>query len=133
MRLDRIDWRNGQARSAKLSHGGLPMTTLSWKRPLRLTCAFAVLGTPALAATIIVDDNSGPGVDFTTISAAITAAQPGDLILVLDGSYSGFTLSKGLTVKGSGVVTVQGSVEIANVPAGISAQVLEVNIARLLI
>jgi hypothetical protein len=106
------------------------MTTLSWKRPLHLAWAFAVLSTPALATTYVVDDNGGPGVDFTTISAAVAAAQPGDLILVLDGTYSGFTLTKGLTVMGSGVVTVQGAIEIANVPAGIRAQVLVRSSAR---
>jgi hypothetical protein len=41
------------------------------------------------------------GRDFTTICRSCGGAA-GDLILVLDGSYSGFTLSKG-TVKGGGV------------------------------
>lgn len=49
-------------------------------------------------ATWIVDDDYGPGVDFTDIPPAIAAASPGDLILVRDGSYSPVILDKPLSL-----------------------------------
>lgn len=54
---------------------------------------------PVLAASAaaqghiwIVDDDGGVGVAFTDIGAAISAAADGDLIVVRDGVYPGFTL-----------------------------------------
>lgn len=65
---------------------------------LLLTASFILLAGAASAATWIVDDDGGPGVDFTDIPPAIAAAATGDLILVRDGAYSGFYLDKSLTI-----------------------------------
>ncbi len=49
----------------------------------------------------VVDDDGGPGVDFTDIGAAVTAAADLDTILVKSGSYAGFTVeAKALHVVG---------------------------------
>jgi hypothetical protein len=41
----------------------------------------------------VVAPSPGPGVDFTSVQAAITAAAEGDTILVRSGAYLGFTLT----------------------------------------
>src|SRR5262245_50864538 len=61
------------------------------------------LGFLLLQTVWVVDDNGGPGVDFTDIPPAIAAAADGDILLVKAGSYSHFTLSgKGLRILGEG-------------------------------
>ncbi|MCI0586735.1 MAG: hypothetical protein L0323_07845 [Planctomycetes bacterium] len=56
-----------------------------------------------LQTTWVVDDNGGPGVDFTDLPPAIAAAADGDVLLVQPGTYSHFTLTgKGLRILGSG-------------------------------
>ncbi|TAJ04859.1 MAG: hypothetical protein EPO68_16855 [Planctomycetota bacterium] len=47
----------------------------------------------------VVAPSAGPGVDFTSISAAVAAAQDGDLVLVKSGTYAPFQIqSKGVHV-----------------------------------
>lgn len=76
----------------------------NWRRLIvssyfMLSClSFLLIGVPATGTTWIVDDDGGPGVDFTDIPPAIVAASDYDLILVRDGTYQGFTLKKGLTI-----------------------------------
>ena len=56
-------------------------------------------GSPAQGAIWVVDDDGGPGVDFTDIQPAVDAAAPGDGVLVKDGVYLPFTIAgKGLSV-----------------------------------
>jgi hypothetical protein len=62
--------------------------------------AVAVGTAASLPTTWIVDDDGGPGVNFTKIQPAIDAAADGDLILVRAGSYGDFSLSKNLTILG---------------------------------
>ncbi len=66
-------------------------------------CAAAALAlcVPAAADTIVVDDDGGPGIDFTDIPPAVAAASAGDLMLVHPGSYSGFTVGVTLTILGA--------------------------------
>ncbi len=53
--------------------------------------------------TWVVDDNGGPGVDFTDIPPAIAAAADGDILVVQAGTYSPFALTgKGLRILGEG-------------------------------
>lgn len=65
---------------------------------IALFLALNIASGAALGAKWIVDDDGGPGVDFTDISSAIAAAAPGDIIVVRNGTYKGFTLEKGLTL-----------------------------------
>lgn len=65
---------------------------------LGVVFALAVVVTPAVASTIVVDAANGPGTNFTDIAAAITAAQPNDLILVRPGAYAPFTVDKALVI-----------------------------------
>ncbi len=72
---------------------------------------------PVLGPTWIVDDNGGPGVDFTSIQAAINAASANDVLIVRAGTYASFTLDKGLRIVGEGGPLIQGSMQIENLPA----------------
>lgn len=79
------------------------------RRRFRITLTVltaALLASPrALAGggVLIVDDDGGPGVDFTDIPPAVAAALDGDRILVRDGDYSAFTVDgKTLTVRATG-------------------------------
>lgn len=56
----------------------------------RLLLIAATLAVPVAAADVlVVDDDGGPGVDFTSLPAAVAAASPGDILLVHDGVYEG--------------------------------------------
>lgn len=57
------------------------------RTPLASSLALAVLSLAASAGTHTVAKAPGPGVDFTTIQAAVDAAVDGDLILVAPGTY----------------------------------------------
>jgi hypothetical protein len=81
------------------------------------------LAMPARAGTWIVDDSGGA--DFTDLPAAIAAAAPGDLLVVRDGHYSSFILTKGLAIvadTGASPTLVitpgEGTAWIRDVPAG---------------
>jgi hypothetical protein len=97
-------------------------------RTLGLLLALA----PAALATTWLVDGAGAG-DFTTIGAAIAAAQPGDLVIVKPGStYPPFTLDKRLSILGEGFSAppVSGLVSITStegaVIAGLRFQRLQV-------
>ncbi len=68
-------------------------------------------------STWVVDDSGGPGVNFTSIGAAIAAASAGDRVLVREGNYAGFTLDKALFVLGTGFVQA-GDVTVTDVAQG---------------
>jgi hypothetical protein len=94
---------------------------------LALCASFA---SSAVATTWIVDVN-GTG-QFTNIPPAIAAAQDGDVIIVLPGNYSSFTLTKSLTIVGQGNVTAFGSVlAVNNIPAGNRAAVVNLRASGL--
>jgi hypothetical protein len=83
------------------------------------------LATLASASTYVVDAANGPGTDFTDIPPAITAAQPGDVLLVLAGTYSAFTLDKPIAILGQSVgVTVNGSATVTGIPSGTIASLV---------
>ena len=64
---------------------------------------------------------AGGGGNFTDIQPAIDAASDGDLILIQAGSYSAFTLDKGLTLIGApGVFSSNGRVQAATGPASLA-------------
>lgn len=75
-------------------------------------CVFATMLAPAVANAAILtvnDDTTGPGPagatcgapGFATISAAVTAAAPGDTILVCAGTYNTVNVNKTLTILGA--------------------------------
>ncbi len=89
---------------------------------LRTMLAAAVVTASGFSqTTYIVDDDGGVGVDFTTIDAAVAAAQPGDRIVVHGGTYGAFTLSEGVSVLALGQPRLTGSVAIQALPAGQTA------------
>ncbi|QDU65690.1 hypothetical protein [Engelhardtia mirabilis] len=74
----------------------------------------------AAGAVLVVDDFAGPGVDFTSIQAAVNASGPTDTILVRTGNYTGFVVNAktATIVADSANVQVQGVVEVTNIAAG---------------
>ncbi|MBI5433203.1 MAG: hypothetical protein HZA52_10270 [Planctomycetes bacterium] len=82
----------------------------------RLRVAF-VLAPLASASTWIVDDDGGIGVHFTSITAAVAAAGPGDVILVRAGSYTGFTLTYGASIVGDPGALITSAVTLSGLPA----------------
>lgn len=87
--------------------------SLQAHRLLRTSIAAILLAIPARASLWIVDASGGG--HFTDIPPAIVAASPGDVLLVLPGTYSGFTLDKRVHVIGQGAnVNVGGSTSIQN-------------------
>jgi len=80
--------------------------------PLGLLLATVAVPSALCAQTFIVDAANGPGTNFTSLPAAVAAAPDGATLLVLPGTYAGFTMTgKGLTVLGTGAV-IQGSLII---------------------
>ena len=88
----------------------------------------AMLACLLLQNTWVVDDNGGPGVNFTDIPPAIAAAADGDILLVQPGLYSHFTLSgKGLRILGTSTgntVVILTSTSPTTVVSGIPASSL---------
>lgn len=74
-----------------------------------------LLATLALVSvsTLTVDDD-GPA-QFQQIADAIQAAQPGDVLLVEDGTYAPFALTKALTILGHGGAHVTGHSTVQSV------------------
>src|SRR5512145_1991521 len=84
---------------------------------------------PALAKTwIVAKDGSG---DFTEVQPAIDAAQPGDVIVVRDGTYGMAWIKEGITLVGAGAgrTSLQTAdfddvaIAITNLPSGQRATV----------
>ncbi|NJK82499.1 MAG: hypothetical protein HC912_00440 [Saprospiraceae bacterium] len=78
--------------------------TISHKLALLMILGWSLTQTAFGQVTHRVNNNPAAAAPFTTIQAAVDAAQPGDIILV-EGSgtqYSGFTLNKQLTITGPG-------------------------------
>lgn len=77
----------------------------------------------ATAQATLTVDATGTGGAFTTVQAAITAASPGDRILVLGtGPYPSFVVDRGIDIQGAGGTRVPG-VEVTAIPAGQTARV----------
>ena len=77
-----------------------------------LLVAACVLALPAYARAATWTVGQAGGVDYSTVTAAIVAADPGDTILVGPGDYvESITIAKPLTLTGSGVdqTTLTGS------------------------
>jgi parallel beta-helix repeat protein len=73
------------------------------------------------AATVrCVDDTAGANQEYSTIQAAVTAAQPGDTVLVFDGTYQGFQVTKSGTASAPIVIMAQGAAAIISTPTSTS-------------
>ena len=76
----------------------------------------------ALVPTIwIVDGSNGPGTNFTSMQAAVTAASSGDTLIVRPGTYAPFAVSgKALTIRGAGAAStfVSSPGTMVSVPPG---------------
>ncbi|MBI5433261.1 MAG: hypothetical protein HZA52_10570 [Planctomycetes bacterium] len=92
-----------------------PLCTDAVGKGAPVNCGMQELGLGAPGTTYIVDSHGGG--DFLDLPPAIAASQAGDVLLVMPGNYSKFTLSKGLTVIGSGLAKVTGPMTIAGVPS----------------
>ncbi len=101
------------------------------------------LATVANATIWIVDANNGPGANFSTITAALAVAVPGDRILVRNGNYyENVAVTSGITIVGwnatqypmvvptSITAAIHGQVSVQNVPAGQTAVLSGLIIAR---
>ncbi|MCK6444866.1 MAG: hypothetical protein L6Q99_00595 [Planctomycetes bacterium] len=93
-------------------------------------CVLATtLASPALAHTWIVDASGGG--DFLDLPPAIAAATSGDVLLVMPGRYSGFTLDEQLVILGQGpTVAVTGPVLVDSVPPGALAVLAELSLTQ---
>ena len=87
------------------------------KRTIYMICIIALLSaiiviTPAAARTWYVDDDGGPGIDFTDIRAATldnTDLSSGDTVFVYNGTYGWFAIEMAnikVIGEGADVVTV---------------------------
>lgn len=66
---------------------------------LTLLTLFVFSMAPQIQATqYIIDDDGGPGVDFTNIYPAVVAASDGDVLIVRNGTYGSFSLNKALAI-----------------------------------
>ena len=73
---------------------------------------------PAARASIyLVDDDGGPGVTFTTLSAAMSAVSSGDVLIVRPGRYDGFVVDRGVSVLGDAGAIVTGGILVTGVVA----------------
>lgn len=93
-------------------------------RVASLTASLALLAPAARAATWIVDDTPGPGVDFNSISDAMSVIAPGDFVIVRAGTYGPFTLGMPAVVLAEAGVFVTGDIHVSNnAPLGHAALV----------
>ncbi|MEM7310815.1 MAG: hypothetical protein AAF682_29360, partial [Planctomycetota bacterium] len=86
--------------------------------PLLASCLLAL---PALPQSLyVVDDDGGPGIDFTDLPPAVAGTASGDVLLVRAGTYSPFAIdgtSLSVTAEEGAVVRVAGPASIANTAA----------------
>lgn len=84
-----------------------------WLRPFpSMHALFPGLLLTALASaqTFVVDAQSGPGSQFTSIAAAVAAVPSGSVLLVRPGTYAPFSIvGKGLAILGTNGVVISGT------------------------
>ncbi len=110
--------------------------TFSPTNLLKLLSAVLITGASASAqVTWVVDDDGGPGVDFTDIQMAVDAASSGDLIDVRDGDYGGFVVDTPLRIMGSGSgfnrTEISGVVRFESLPANTWSALTDMRMDRM--
>ncbi len=87
-----------------------PATVMRILPTIRRTAAVLALLVPGAAAQVtwVVDDDPGPGVDFTDIQPALAVAGPFDLIDVNPGQYSAFSMTVARRIMGRAGAVVAG-------------------------
>lgn len=85
-----------------------------------------------LAQTVVVDDEPGPGVDFTNLQDAIDGVPSGATILLAPGFHAGgFTIDgKALRIEGSGDAQVQGVGIVRNLPADRAVEIAGITLTH---
>jgi hypothetical protein len=84
-----------------------------------LAGALFLLSSTAFADTYIVDDDGGPGVDYTDLATAVAGVLDGDVLLVRSGTYSAFNCQKAIAmIAVSEPVRVMDTITIQNIGAG---------------
>jgi parallel beta-helix repeat protein len=63
-----------------------------------------------------VDDTAGANQEYSTIQAAVTAARAGDTVLVFDGTYQGFQVTKSGTASARLVIMAEGAAAVIATP-----------------
>jgi pectin methylesterase-like acyl-CoA thioesterase len=66
------------------------------------------------AKTLCVNATAGDTQEYSTIQAAVDDAQPGDTVLVFDGTYRGFTVSQDGTSSNRIAVRAEGRSALIN-------------------
>lgn len=100
--------------------------------PTSLLAVAATALSAALSAqsTFVVSNAPGPGVDFTSLPAAVQAAAPGDTLQLRPGAYPPAIVQKGITIIGApGVTFTSGSFLVRNVPTGEQFVLRQVNVS----
>lgn len=87
-----------------------------FKSALLAACTLLGPSTLFASASTFIVDASGSG-DFVDLPQATLFAAPGDVLLVMPGSYSSFYLDKGVTMLGLAGAQVSGDSTIADIPA----------------
>ena len=109
---------------------------LSFRKSLMCATAAAIAfasATSAQGVTYVVDDNGGPGVNFTDLPAATAAASDGDVLIVRAGNYSAFQLTKGLTILGENGARVRAGSLVLGLPTGLHAVLSRLSLADLVV
>jgi hypothetical protein len=82
--------------------------------------SFVATGLASAQTTWVVDDDPGPGVDFTDLPPAVAAAGIWDTIVVRDGLYSSTVVDRGVRIVGEGASAswILWDLTVRDVPAG---------------
>ena len=89
-----------------------------------LACAIMAASISAQTQVLVVDASNGPGTNFLDLPPAVSAANPGAIVIVRPGTYSAIVVDKGITILGdlganigNITTTFQVALRVENLPA----------------